>query len=66
MQMWMELEDLSVGAIFSPVENKGLQLSWSISLLITQTLYTDDIYVRRYQSNEPGHGAWGSEEVLYP
>jgi hypothetical protein len=31
----------------------------------TQTLYTDDIYVRKYIPNEPGHGSWGAEEVLY-
>jgi len=31
----------------------------------TQIIYTDDIYVRKYVSNEPVHGSWGSEEVLY-
>ncbi len=28
----------------------------------TQTLYTDDIYVRKYTTSEPGHGEWESEE----
>ncbi|MGY5853418.1 MAG: hypothetical protein RTU92_07640, partial [Candidatus Thorarchaeota archaeon] len=30
----------------------------------TQTLYTDDIYVRKFVGTEPGHGEWGSEESL--
>ncbi|MGY5854344.1 MAG: DUF2341 domain-containing protein, partial [Candidatus Thorarchaeota archaeon] len=30
----------------------------------TQTLYTDDIYVRKYIETEPGHGDWGAEVVL--
>ncbi|MGY5853029.1 MAG: DUF2341 domain-containing protein, partial [Candidatus Thorarchaeota archaeon] len=30
----------------------------------TQTLYTDDIYVRKYVDSEPGHGEWGAEEAL--
>ncbi|MGY5854457.1 MAG: DUF2341 domain-containing protein [Candidatus Thorarchaeota archaeon] len=30
----------------------------------TQTLYTDDIYVRKYVGTEPGHGDWGAEEAL--
>jgi hypothetical protein len=30
----------------------------------TQTLYTDNIYVRKYVSSEPVHDSWGSEETL--
>ncbi len=30
-----------------------------------KNLWIDDYYVRKYIENEPGHGSWSSEEVLY-